>query len=550
MKNIIITKRQITSIIVVLMIISLVKSENTCKVNEDCRSYYSCIEDKCVHKDFFPITFMQIIEIIAVLLFSSVATACGVGGGAIYSTLLMLVENFDASKAFPISNFMILLSSLSVYLLGAQMHINVPEHKFVDYDLVLVFCPMLLLGTKVGVILNSLLPSLLLNISLVYVLYSSTSKIYKNYRKSKDKEDKEEEEKLRLEELEELKELENYNKHGELGYLNNNENLETNENKKDEVYTNTNISNINQSAFVVNPSSNKVVYGEEDLILKATPEVSRPSFAVKYKSNKVDEILKKLKKLDVLKIDLFEETQPIKWAKIRIMAELLFILIIDQFVEGSSKVKSVFNLKKCSMYWVISAFIFSALCLYITLKIIDYIKREKRLGDLFEKTLLKKISQGDESFSVAKSSDSQLRSVMLNAFIGGIIAGMLGIGGGMIITPLFLQLGVNPKVTTSTSNFLLVFTSCASTIQYVLAGQLVVDYGVILALLAMISSIIGYKIINDYIAATGKSSFLLYALFLVMLISLIVLPFAALKKIVYEINKGNSIIAFKNFCEN
>ena len=41
------------------------------------------------------------------------------------------------------------------------------------------------------------------------------------------------------------------------------------------------------------------------------------------------------------------------------------------------------------------------------------------------------------------------------------MSGMLGIGGGMVLGPLFLQLELHPQVTTATTGFMLLFTGCA-----------------------------------------------------------------------------------------
>lgn len=111
---------------------------------------------------------------------SAVATTAGVGGGAVYSAIMMFVENFSASEAFPISNFIILFCSLTTFFIGVKEKIKNPETRFIDYDVVVVFCPTLLLGTKLGVILNKIFPSLILNILLILSLAFSC---YKSYQK-------------------------------------------------------------------------------------------------------------------------------------------------------------------------------------------------------------------------------------------------------------------------------------------------------------------------------------------------------------------------------
>ncbi len=114
---------------------------------------------------------------------SVIATSAGVGGGAVYSAILMFVENFSAMEAFPISNFTILMCSLTTFYIGVRDKVRNPEGRFVDYDSVLIFVPTMLLGTKLGVLLNKILPSLLLNILLILSLAYSSYKSYKKYYK-------------------------------------------------------------------------------------------------------------------------------------------------------------------------------------------------------------------------------------------------------------------------------------------------------------------------------------------------------------------------------
>jgi uncharacterized membrane protein YfcA len=49
--------------------------------------------------------------------------------------------------------------------------------------------------------------------------------------------------------------------------------------------------------------------------------------------------------------------------------------------------------------------------------------------------------------------------VLVMALGAGLGAGMLGIGGGLILGPFMLTLGINPHVSAATSSFMIVFTS-------------------------------------------------------------------------------------------
>ena len=130
----------------------------------------------------------DIIIILLITITSTFTSASGIGGGAITSVLLMYFNNFCPRKAFPISNFIILVSSLGVYSLGVKLKGEDPDYSFVDYDVVLIFIPMLALGAKIGGGLLRIIPSVLLDfillINIVVALYKYTKILWKQWRQS------------------------------------------------------------------------------------------------------------------------------------------------------------------------------------------------------------------------------------------------------------------------------------------------------------------------------------------------------------------------------
>lgn len=65
-----------------------------------------------------------------------------------------------------------------------------------------------------------------------------------------------------------------------------------------------------------------------------------------------------------------------------------------------------------------------------------------------------------------KYSGKQLRSLLVGALFGGWVGGALGLGGGSIFNPLMISLGVPPQVSTATGMYMVMFSTGASTIQY------------------------------------------------------------------------------------
>ena len=87
------------------------------------------------------------------------------------------------------------------------------------------------------------------------------------------------------------------------------------------------------------------------------------------------------------------------------------------------------------------------------------------------------------AYDFSKTSKTTLFSALLGAFGGGIVANLLGLGGGVIIVPvLSILLGLPMHAAVATSMFTMIFTTGAGTVQNVLSGSIDIYYSVALAL--------------------------------------------------------------------
>lgn len=86
-------------------------------------------------------------------------------------------------------------------------------------------------------------------------------------------------------------------------------------------------------------------------------------------------------------------------------------------------------------------------------------------------------------------SQSTVATYLSVGLIAGCLAGFVGIGGGLIFSPFFLLMGIDPSVAVATSSTCVVFTSSSTTVQYFLMDriqpQLAVMYGSINALASL-----------------------------------------------------------------
>merc|ERR1711998_415695 len=92
------------------------------------------------------------------------------------------------------------------------------------------------------------------------------------------------------------------------------------------------------------------------------------------------------------------------------------------------------------------------------------------------------------------------------ALLAGLAAGLLGIGGGMVLGPLFIEIGMQPTVAKSSCAFMILWTGLSGVAQYAMAGKL----GWRLALYAVgvgyCSGQIGQRALKSVIKSTGRES--------------------------------------------
>lgn len=143
-----------------------------------------------------------------------------------------------------------------------------------------------------------------------------------------------------------------------------------------------------------------------------------------------------------------------KWTLLLLGVSWIIVFIIS-LLKGGRGARSIVGIKTCSSgYWIVTALAFPILFGFsfaVGLYMHIMHKKKERLGYQF--------IEGDIKWTLRNAL--LIPTMFLTA---GIVAGLLGIGGGMITGPLMLELGMVPQVVTATSSFMIVsfvrFKSC------------------------------------------------------------------------------------------
>ncbi|EOA27036.1 hypothetical protein CARUB_v10023132mg [Capsella rubella] len=151
--------------------------------------------------------------------------------------------------------------------------------------------------------------------------------------------------------------------------------------------------------------------------------------------------------------------------------------------------------------------------------------------------------QGDSNFTVG-----QLVLYCTFGILAGIVGGLLGLGGGFIMGPLFLELGVPPQVSSATATFAMTFSSSMSVVEYYLLKRFPVPYALYLVGVATIAALVGQHVVRRLIAALGRASLIIFILASMIFTSAISLGGVGIANMIGKIQR-HEYMGFENLCK-
>jgi len=111
----------------------------------------------------------------------------------------------------------------------------------------------------------------------------------------------------------------------------------------------------------------------------------------------------------------------------------------------------------------------------------------------------------------------------LVAVLSGTIAGMFGIGGGLINGPLMVELGFVPDVAAATGSTMLFFTSTTSTIMYILFDLLNFEYAAPLIVTGFCCTVLGQQVFNRIMHYYKRDSLIIFVIAFIVMASAILM---------------------------
>ena len=109
--------------------------------------------------------------------------------------------------------------------------------------------------------------------------------------------------------------------------------------------------------------------------------------------------------------------------------------------------------------------------------------------------------------NIAKSDlifdKNTLVKVINLGLFGGIVAGALGLGGGVLFNPMLLSMGV-PKVSSATGLYLITFSKIITCLAYFIDNELQIDYSLWVAMCSTIGGVCGLAVATKYMKKLNR----------------------------------------------
>ena len=132
-------------------------------------------------------------------------------------------------------------------------------------------------------------------------------------------------------------------------------------------------------------------------------------------------------------------------------------------------------------------------------------------------------------------------------FGAGVAAGMLGIGGGMLIGPLLLELGVEPLAVAATGAFVVLVADTSVAAQYAVLGLLPGALGLQLAATAFAATSAGQAAAERFIRATGRPALVTLIIAAVIALSTLATGAVAARDLADAVRQGKPM-GFRSLC--
>lgn len=210
------------------------------------------------------------------------------------------------------------------------------------------------------------------------------------------------------------------------------------------------------------------------------------------------------------------------------------------YIRGDIEAQSLIGIEYCSIwFWLLIGFRAVVLVLIGVVKIRYMIKSTQNM-----------INTNYQFAHDVKWNTKNTLFLTGVGFIGGLGVGMLGIGGGAILNPALVYLGVRNDVAQATAQAIVFLISSVTLFQYSFAGMIYGDYAIWFFFLAVVGASVGTWVVCFFVERYQKRFLPELMLAVVLGIATLATPTYVISIIVNGLNDHNFQYGFIDFCKS
>jgi len=530
-------------------------SMNKCLSDADwLSSYEHCSPEYNIwqHKYVLPITPTELIGAFTLLATIALCNAAGIGGGELVVAILIVFFQFSTKSSAVLSNVCIFIASFCRFVMNLKQKNPERNATSVDYDIVTLMLPVVLLGTFIGVQLNIIIPNTILLVILTLLLVFLSVKTSLKARQMFTEETKAKtdgDERLELQENPRIMYASNtitLDRLDALDFINQNYQL----NNMSRKYSGNREALLEDPEFNSSESCDEARYHQQNMnssqggnshkkgTAPSPPDMNLTKFRIEdmksimiwsFDGNKT-RILKRVKK---------QERTHLQITKLLPIAILFFLLILVSFLRDSHKPGVSAAVERCSAEDWTLLLTFIGVGLLITIISVIRLKRGYAVKQLVGYVFV----LGD-----IRWEDNTIIQMLFTGLWGGILSGMVGLGGGVIFNPLLLEFGVNPLVSSATGMYMVMLATLSSSILFTMEGRMLYDYAIFFGIFMWVATYIGIKVVDKAIKKYGRPSILVLILAGVIVLGTIITPALGIFQVIHEYEMNQDLFTFSSYC--
>jgi len=511
------------------------------------------------HKPLWPMDSSDALAVVLAAIVAFVAAGAGIGGGGILLPIFVLICKFEVRHAVALSNVTVLGASFGNAILNiGKRH---PNHQgpLIDWDLILIMEPMTILGAILGAYLDALLPGWMTAVLLSTVLsYISYNLLFKAIRMYEDESRAKQDASSRLHQpllgagklpgptqagalqpWRRQPHTEGPAAHDTDGSDERSPRLRPGQRQaSDDAWSST---DLETPPHFWTPTSEPMTMGldgtsvlsgaeadaecettaGEDDDVRLTPECSDASTAGERHARDMA---------------AFAHVAASECAQVP-LAKLLALVALTGWVAASGSAKSAVACGSL-LYWAAVASN-AVTCVATTLAM--------RVHLMFKAALRRRVGAPPPRDAI-RWTRRRLTVFPLLSSMAGVVAGLFGVGGGIIKGPLMLELGVQPEVASASAATMILFTTGAASICNWHFGFLDPEYALVLMSVAFVSTLAGQWAMSLLMARLRRPSLVVMLMFLLLAGSGVAMYYSAYLKVSNVIAHPEAALAFGNVC--